>query len=467
MSSLPRFLEIWRTKGTRDHYLSCTSQEDLASLRLVCREFSVKAAPTLFREIKVRFRTSTFTKQSRVVSLERIGNHVKSFQFIFPHSADTFLAPLIDSETGEEVSFVYEPQTIVPKEPALRLSTPSYGSWELTDLLVKQYPPLFHAAANVPSFVRALALLPNLTHVMLTCPGQDSSQRFRRSIVDYALISMRIAIEQNRLRLLNHVSLIGIHIGALLYLNPLMGFGALPNSVRQWRKVKKLTVHLECQAPSASLARDQSKHLHSYLGLFTPSLRHLDFRWLGERHAFPMSLNTESTSSPGSSLSCQSMHRSTLKPLRFARLRRLVVNNTVADAGQIARFIARHHRAVRHTKKMKLFFDDTILRSGTWEEALEPLTQMSGSDSWKSSSEDSAVEATEEYMDVPFILNPADAIQEQQNKIWDLHVRSRSSFPYHSGISNLQRAGRRTKEILYGTEDHMRKLFNSSFLGWR
>ncbi|MDI1490279.1 MAG: hypothetical protein OHK93_001479 [Ramalina farinacea] len=155
------------------------------------------------------------------------------------------------------------------------------------------------------------------------------------------------------------------------------------------------------------------------------------------------------------------MHRSTLKPLRFARLRGLVVNNTIADACQIARFIARHHRAVRHTKKMKLFFDDTVLRSGTWEEALEPLTQMSGSDSWKSSSEDSAVEATEEYMDVPLILNPADAIQEQQNKIWDDHVRLRSSNPCHSGMSNLQRAGRRTKEILFGTEDHMRKLLTS------
>ena len=467
MPSTSGFREVWRNGRTRESFLSCIAQEHLASLRLVCRDFSAKAAPILFREVKVHFRASTFTKHSRMAALERIGSHVETFHFNFPHSTETFLAPLIDNETGEEVSFVYEPQSMLSRDPSLRLSMPSYGSWELTDLLVKQYPPLFHAAANVPSFIRALAMLPRLKHVILASPGQEPNQRFRRSIVAYALISMRIAIERNKLPLLDSLSLMEMHMGALLYLNPLMGFGAQPNSLRQWSKVKRLTMQLESHALPGLLPTEQLKHLHSFLDVFSSSLRHFSFRWLGERHPFPMSLNAEGATAASSSLGYRSLHRSNLKPLRFTRLRSLAVHNTIANASQIARFIARHHRVVRHTKKMKMFFDDTILSNGTWDEALEPLTQMSGSDSWKSSSEDSAVEPAEEFMDVPLMLSPADASQEQQYKVWDDHVRSRSTKTYYSGMSNLQRAGRRTKELLFGTEDHMRKLLSSSFLGWR
>jgi hypothetical protein len=448
--STKAFLQFWWTDKTRDTFLSFVPKDDLASLRLACHDFGVRAAPALFKETKITFRASVFTKPVRMAALGRIGHHVRTLRFIIPHGTETFLPPLLDPITGEECSFIYDPYIQSTRDSASRLSVPTYGSWEMTDMLVKQYPPLFHAAANVPSFIRFFSAIPNLKHLKVSTPNQEPNQRYRRSIVDYALISLRIAVERNRLTSLDTLSLLSVHPGAVLYLNPLMGLGANPASVKRWKQIRKLTIHMN--TVSLGSPTDHLKHLHSYLGLFSSFVRIFRFRWLGPKGPCPLSLGTETClQAPSPTTACpQTSHRS-LRPLQFNRLRIMEVENTMLDASQISSFIISHRRTLRDFN-----FEDTHLRNGTWDEALSPLTSISGSESWK--------EKTEEVMDVPLMLAPVDFGQEQLRKVWDNHIRYRSSKPLHGA---LQKAGAKGRELLFGTEEHMRKFLRTSVFTWR
>jgi hypothetical protein len=69
------------------------------------------------------------------------------------------------------------------------------------------------------------------------------------------------------------------------------------------------------------------------------------------------------------------------------------VEHASCDATQVSSFILTHKRSISEFN-----FEDTTLRTGTWDEALEPLTKISGNDKWKKS-------AVEE-MDVPLMLSP-------------------------------------------------------------
>ncbi|MCJ1484178.1 hypothetical protein MMC06_004346 [Schaereria dolodes] len=330
-----------------------------------------------------------------------------------PHGPDTFLPPLLDSTTGEEVTFIYEAYVQPIRNSAARLSNPTYGSWEMTDLLVKQYPPLFHAAANIPSFIRAFSATPNLKHLRVSCPGQESAQRYRRSTVDYALISLRIAAERSKLSDLDTLSLISIHPGALLYLNPSIGYGALPNSARVWRQIRKLAIHMDCMPFSLGVSTDHLKLLHAYLQLFSSSVGKFVFRWNGNKGPCPLSLGTEpcmARSSPA--LACPRRCHLSLRPLRFDKLRYMEVENAVMDASQISSFITNHRRSIHEFN-----FEDSSLRSGTWDEALAPLTRISGSEKWK--------EKTEEVMDVPLVLSPVGLDKGQMDKVLQEHSRHR------------------------------------------
>ena len=106
------------------------------------------------------------------------------------HSDATFLPPLLNPKTGMEIGFMYQPHTSVKSEK----ERPKYGTSELASYLTEQYPAIFHAATNVPAFIRTLACMPNLEHISISCPNQEPLERYRRSAVDYALISLRIAI---------------------------------------------------------------------------------------------------------------------------------------------------------------------------------------------------------------------------------------------------------------------------------
>ena len=398
MASTSAFLRFWSNERTRDGFLSCVPKEDLTSLRLACHDFGLKGAPHLFKDMTITFRQNTFTKPARMAALYRIGTYVQSLTFKMEHGSETFLPPLLDPVSGEEVEFIYEPYCQVDRNPNDRLSIPTYGSWEMTDLLVKQYPPLFHAAANVPSFIRAFRLLPNVNHLVVSTPGQEASQRYRRSIVDYALISLRIAVERCPMQLLSSLSLISVHALAVHYLNPTMGLGALPNSARRWRQIRELTVRMDTIPYDPSLespteaGTDHLKLLHAYLQTFTANLERLTFHWYGPKGLFPLALSSEKCLLPPSpSLACPRRCHLALRPLKFENLIFMEVDNVTTDASQVSSFILAHRRSISEFN-----FEGTTLREGTWDDALSPLTRMSGSDRWK--------EKAREVMDVPLVL---------------------------------------------------------------
>lgn len=457
MPSGSTFLQFWLTEAIRNTFLSCVPKDDLASLRLGCHDFGIRAAPFLFEDIKINFRPGIFTKPVRMAALDRIGSQVQKFHFNLPHSDETFLNALVDRATGEEIPFIYEPYVPSSTHDASRLSVPTYGSWELTDILGKQYSPLFHAAANVPSFIRVFAALTKLKHLTISCPGQQPRESYRRSIVDYALISLRIAVERSKLPALDSLSLISVHPFAALYLNPTMGFGARPDALKRWKQIRNLTIHMD--NPPTTTAPDHLKILQSYLQVFASTLTEFRFRWEGAESPCPLSLATEPCLQGESPrLACPKTYHLAPKPLRFPRVEYVEVENTIVDASQISTFLTKHRRTIRRMAKFQMDLEKTKIRTGTWDEALEPLTRICGSDKWK--------ETSEEFMDVPLALSPVDFPQERVVTAWNDHLKAaRSSKPSHIGF---HRAGARTREFLLGKEDHMRKLFRASvFSCWR
>jgi hypothetical protein len=496
------FLGLWWTDGARDCFLAQLPREDLASFRRVCHDFSVRAAPALFGDMTITFRASTFTRPARMVALERIGRHVRTLTFHMPHTAETFLPPLIDPVTGEERVFVYVPQTSglssssssgggnagsasgsnnssnsslsgtgsgasgssgnsaggattttigstppspPQHKPAFAAAGPKYGSWAMTDLLTKQYGPLFHAATNVTAFVRAFSAMPDIEHLRISCPDQNPCERYRRSAVDYALISVRMAVERAPLTRLAALSLVPVHAGALLYLHPgSVGFGASPRAPRRWAQIRRLTVQMDSWAfdaplsppsPSSAASRasgacgDHLKLLHQYLLALSPRLQRLSFRWRGAKGPCPFTLDTEpalrrqtlsvlaTPLSPAPSppaimvaaaaaaaaaaagpnaqdtgehvnvmapaaaaAATATVAAATAKPrrLRLAALEHAALSNAAPHAAQLNRFIHRHRRSL-----LECDFDGVELRSGNWDEALDVLTRISGSDRWK------------------------------------------------------------------------------------
>lgn len=328
-----------------------------------------------------------------------------------PHSSETLLPPLIDPLTGEQHDFVYTPQVHKPNSLLEKVKEPKYGSWEMTDLLIKQYPPLFHAATNVPAFIKVFESIPNLEHLKISCPDADLSHRYRRDIVDFALISLRIAVERAPLPYLDTLSLVNIHPSGLLYLQPLHGLGSTPGSSKRWTQLRKLDVRMDSFPNDNSKTHTEHlKLLHVYLRSFARNLTHLSFHWNGDKGANPLSLESEPcfskhpASSPIRSQPAKIQKRShpsspnmfaantftpppppppkpclaskkpssaLLRPLDFPQLTHLTLENSITSAEQISTFLFRHKRTLAD-----LSLDDITLRTGTWDDALEPLTRM-------------------------------------------------------------------------------------------
>ena len=449
MSTSTSFLQFWSTERTRDAFLSFVPKDDLVSFRLACYDFGLRAAPSLFEELAVTFRPSTFTKPARMAALDRIGHHVRALTFTMAHGPETFLPPLIDNVTGEELEFVYEPYCRSHTKPGDRLSVPTYGSWEMTDVLVKQYPPLFHAAADVPSFIQAFSSMTNLQHLKISCPGQESALCFRRDVVDYALISLRIAVERNKLTQLKALSLLSVHPGAVQYLNPIVGIGALPNSARRWRQIQELTIQMDTIPHGPKDAMDHFKLLHSYLHTFSSTLKSLVFRWEGDKGLFPLTLSAEqSLISNSPALACPRRCHLALRPLKFDKLVFMEVENVTTDASQVSSFILSHRRSISEFN-----FEGTTLRSGTWDDALSPLTRMSGGEKWK--------EKAEEVMDVPLLLSPVGLEDGQMKKVIQDNFDTRCPTPLLGG---WKKATARSRGFF---PDHMRRLLKSPMLAWR
>ena len=402
------FVRFWRTDLTRECFLSFATQDDLLALRLASRDTAGPVAPYLFAELKVNFNTNCFSRQARLRALESIGQHVKTFTFNMPHSPDTFLPPLIDPVTGIEQIFSYEPNVDIsrPSSSSSRLSAPKYGSWGLNDLLIKQYPPLFHAATNIPSFMRAIAAMPSLRHLRISCPDQPSNQRYRKSTVDYALISIRLALERLCPQELSSLSLSNVHPGALVYRRLARSFGLTASATRVWGRFTRLNIAMMSWPFDPDIPTDHLKILHSYIQSF-PSLTTLNFNWLGPtKGPSPLSLDMEpcithpkspipddcSTTKPRREPST----KAPLRPLRLKHLRSTAIRNATLDAPQASAFPLRHRRHLR-----EFDYSDCTLRSGTWDNALEPLINRC-----RGSRRRLRVPVkTEEVMDVPIVFS--------------------------------------------------------------
>ncbi|OCK85848.1 hypothetical protein K432DRAFT_377219 [Lepidopterella palustris CBS 459.81] len=458
LSTSSSFLRFWLSDSCRDAFLSQVPQKDLLNLRLVCHDFGTRAAPYLFEDVSVTFRPSTFTKPARMAALDRIGRHVKTLTFNMHHGAQTFLPPLIDPVTGEERPFIYEPQVQTPPTLLGKVRQPKYGSWEMTDLLIKQYPPLFHSATNIPAFIRAFSALRSLAHLKINCPGQEPAQRYRRSTVDYALISLRIAIERSPLKELNTLTFLSIHPAGLLYLQPMLGLGSTPGSSKRWNQIRKLAIHMDSFPFDQPSRTEHLRILHTYLRTLSPCLSRLFFRWKGDRGPSPLSLDREPCLQPPRSTDPSLPQAHGPRPLRFPRLRYMELENALMDSSQISTFISCHRRTLAEFN-----FEDVTLRSGSWDDALAPLTHITGNDDWK--------RRAEEVMDVPLILSPVNIeprimgpLMEQQEE-----ERSRGQLTLSRWLSRSRSstAAKKTKEQFWGGSEHMRKFLRSSVFAWR
>ncbi|KAL9086922.1 MAG: hypothetical protein Q9165_006928 [Trypethelium subeluteriae] len=469
LSGSSAFTRFWLSDNCRDSLVSCFDKSDLANLRLVCHDFGVRAAAPLFEEVKVTFKSSTFTKPAHIAALERVGHHVRTLSFNLPHTGETFLPPLVDPSTGEEKVLTYVPQ-VLPTEQTKKKEL-KYGSWEMTDLVVKQYPPLFHAATNVNSFVRAFSAMPFLKHVKISCPGQQAAERDRRSVVDYALMSLRIAIERAQLRSLDSLTLAPIHPAGLFYLKSTHNYGSTPGSGRRWAQIQKLMVQVDSFKVDSKASRDHLKVVHTYLRSFSASLTHCAFRWNGRRGLDPFTLDTESCIQPEATEHPLIRSRR-IAPLRFPKLQNMELENAVMDASQISGFLTRHRRTIAD-----VIFENVHLRSGSWDDALAPLTQISGNEEWK--------RKQEEVMDVPIVFSPAGPVPTKVDCLLPQPQQPQQSHRSRMSLGRFFAGGKavtppkgmtlpkgvtpppKPKEQTKASAEHMRKLLKTSVFSWR
>lgn len=335
--------------------MSHLHKQDLANLRLVCHDFSVRAAPVLFEDLSVTFKPSTFTKPARVAALDRVGFFVKHLNFNISHTQETSLPPLIHPHTGEELNFTYTPQVDTISQQA------KYDDEDVTALLLHQYPPIFHAATNVPAFVRGISCLPNLTHLEIACPGTASSHQSRRSTVDYALASLRIAVERAGLNALDTLTISPIHPAGLLALSPLTGPGATPSSSKRWASIKHLSITTST-APQPATA--SPRLLTPYLTAFQPTLQTLHLTFLGPKRPLPFPPRTPPH--PPTHKPQPQPHRT----LHFPHLTTLHLTNARTTAPALRSLATAHARSL-HT----LALTDVELSHGSWEDAFAPLTK--------------------------------------------------------------------------------------------
>ncbi|KAF2767023.1 hypothetical protein EJ03DRAFT_297381 [Teratosphaeria nubilosa] len=456
------FLKFWLDDKCRDTFLSFVPKAGLASLRLACHDFSARAAPALFNDLKITFKTSTFTKPAKLAALDRLGFHVKALRFDIPHTRDAVLPPLVDPETGDELSFTYTPQF-----NTFSSRRPKYGDHETTEILNRQYPALFHAATNVPAFVQAFSAFPNMERLSIYCPGYDASTRYRRSAVDFALISLRIAVEQNCLNSLRSLTLAPIHPGGLLYLSPLNGYGASPRSVSRWARIQHLTIHCTSRPPNMPKGPDEPDHmklLQTYLRNFQANLTTFDFRWIGATGPLPIQqplisalINCQHPAHRGSTSQTE---RPTVKrrgpdPLRFPKVKRFEVENISCSATDISAFIATHARTLEEFN-----LENVKLISGTWDDALAPLSR--GAQSHRKN----------EVAEIPIMLSPTVAVaypmpMERTGSLQQgSSHRSMQLSKWLSGRKSRSAPTRKVRDGLLGCEEQLRRVLGG-VLPWK
>ncbi|ERT01656.1 hypothetical protein HMPREF1624_02908 [Sporothrix schenckii ATCC 58251] len=394
MASVPQsFYCLWQEERICETLFDMLPKEDVCSVRLANSACCNLVTKRLFMRTHLAFTANTFTKASRVQALSRIGHHVEHLTFYLEHSEATFLPPLIHPLTGREISFLYTPHTCM----ASVLTRPKYTNSELGDVLTQQYPPLFHAATNVPSFLNAMQHMPNIRHLTIKCPGQDPKERYRRSIVDYALISLRISIERAPLHKLCKLSLSGVHPAAFNYLRHVSGFGSHPSAARRWRQIRKLYVSVDAwDFYGSSPGLDHLKIMDDFIRHMAPNLEKFSFTWLGNKGCSsgsgvrkgpcPIALSGDSLFSPRPEGPKKLFNEVTgpmsplppaprREPMHFPHLRCLTIRNAAMNTPQLRDLVDRHNQNVREFD----FENVSLVDGGSYEEAFSRLLDEKGS----------------------------------------------------------------------------------------
>ncbi|KAJ6783632.1 hypothetical protein PWT90_05793 [Aphanocladium album] len=377
-STEQQFLALLRSNHIKDHLLPHLSTSDLCAMRQSSSACCNLLTKRIFTRVHVTFTASTFTKPCRVAALARVGHHIEHLTFYLPHSDGTFLPPLVHPQTGREISFLYTPHTSMGSA----LTRPKYANTELGDILTQQYPPLFHAATNVPSFINAFRSLSGIRHLTVRCPGQNPAERYRRDVVDYALISLRIAVERAPLTNLHKLSLSSLHPSALNYLRHVNGIGSVPSAGRRWKQIRKLHMSIESwDFGSASPGLDHLKIIDDYIRNLAPNLEKFSFSWIGAKGPCPIALSSDALFAPPRS-SKKLFHevtspmsplpvRPSRLPIHMPKLRYLQMRNTAMNAPQLRHLISTHQITVKEYD----FENVSLTDNGRWDEALAPVSE--------------------------------------------------------------------------------------------
>lgn len=408
------FFRIWNNEDFQASLLSYLDEETLCSLRLSSSDCCHLITPALFKRTYLNFTSSALSKPSRLRALATIGKHIKHLTFSMPHTASTFLPPLLNPITGREITFLYTPYTSLNSES----HRPKYGTHDLGNVLTDQYPPIFHAATNVPSFIRCLSHMPSLHHLSISTPNQEPSQRYRRSAVDYALISLRIALESVHLPQLTKMTL-SVHPSALLYLKNTPSIGSSPRSTRLCSQIRKLKITLDSwDFHGKHPGHDNLKLLDTYIRSFSSNLERISFKWNGARGPCPLTLPSDPLlAPPRKTVKLFAEITSPMSPLPAAppisalllpKLRYLRVRNVLMAPSQVSDLVYAHRKSVREFN----FEDVELSEGGDWEEALSPLTKNldgggSAGERWRSeqSFHDSGYESKQSLRTVPSNLD--------------------------------------------------------------
>ncbi|KAI1177668.1 hypothetical protein F4777DRAFT_576746 [Nemania sp. FL0916] len=369
------FYCLWQDSRIRDNLFEVLSKEDICNVRLASSACCNLVTKRLFLRTHLTFTPNSFTRQSRIQALSRIGHYIEHLTFYLPHSNATFLPPLIHPQSGREISFLYTPHTSMGSV----LERPKFANEGLGEILTSQYPPLFHAASNVPSFINAMKHLINIRHLTIKTPGQDPKERYRRDIVDYALISLRVAIERAPMKKLNKLSLC-VHPSAFLYLRSVQGFGCSPSAGRRWRQIRKMNINVDSwdfYGPSPGL--DHLKVIQDFLFNHSTNLEKLTFTWHGRKGPCPIALAADPLfAPPRNSLKLFREVTSPMsplppapprKPVVFRKLRYLAIRNATMNSAQVADLVETHQNYVREFD----FENSVLISDGSWDDALAPL----------------------------------------------------------------------------------------------
>jgi hypothetical protein len=349
----------------------------------VCHGLNERVTDRSFSSVNITFRTRTFSRPARLAALQRIGHHIKEVTFTLPRSIDTTLPPLIDPWTGEQKAFVWKPSA-APSHDA-GSSTRRYGDTEITELLIRQYPPLFHAATNVQSFVSVMSALTNLQHLRISCVEADGAIQSRAQgtdIIEIALTSLLHAVEHARFKHLDTITLSNIRHTDINALSSLT-MSTNPGSAKRWSNIHILNISMSLPSTS-SIKKDQLKLLREYIRNHK-GLHRFSFRWIGARGPSPLPelLPQQKTTHPA--------FRDT--SAMFPHLEYLTLNNVTISAPQMQRLMQTHK-----TTLIEVNLENVVLKDGKWNDALATM------DGVEIKSEGPC---TTEEGDVPIMLAPS------------------------------------------------------------